>query len=507
MSMFQRAKDALLGTDSSGPTTQPPASDIDMQVFGTLMEQLAGDATPDERTVAALWPRAGARGQELILKDATMGPKLRALGLEATATATLDQVDAQVAEPEETGWLDGWADTAGDLLGGGLGSDWNPLEHPILQGMQQQGEEMWEAGAEWAEWAGLTADNKNKDTERAEDQAPPAAPVDVGPHVVLRPGAFMYADRSFRDRTTIQEPIAVEVVETVQEGKEIATSGAREAGFIDKYHVRSTDSDGPAIDHWVGFGALTLDSELSEDFVAADQIPLDQVSRRDRGVAQIWNEKGSFIDRSRGDIDRAVAVAVMKAESGGMGFSGAGDMVIRFENHKFRRTGEGISKSWGQDNREVFDNHFRPAAGATEHEFNKQGADAGGEWTRFHGSQTMEWEALQLAIDISGDPEAAYCAISMGAGQVMGFNALKLGYGSAAEMFEAMRSDAEANVGGIFSFIAANPEAKAALAADDYVAFAAQYNGQRYAHDYGKVIGDGVERFRRLEATFLQADT
>jgi hypothetical protein len=275
----------------------------------------------------------------------------------------------------------------------------------------------------------------------------------------------------------------------------------------DRYHIRSTPESSTQIDHWVKFGALSTDAELNDEFGADELIPLAEVSSADYAVARIWNEKGDFIDANRGSLPRSIAVAVMKVESGGLGTSGAGDMVIRFENHKFFKSGEGISKTWGADNTEKFDNHFRPRRGAVDHEFNADGADNDGTWEPFHGSQSLEWIALELAIEISGDPEAAYCAISMGAGQVMGFNALKLGYDSAVDMFDSFNGDAEANVGGVFSFIEANPDAKAALENEDYEAFARQYNGDGdWVSTYRDWLADAARRFKALEAKYLSGD-
>lgn len=87
----------------------------------------------------------------------------------------------------------------------------------------------------------------------------------------------------------------------------------------------------------------------------------------------------------------------------------------------------------------------------------------------------------------------------------MGFNAPKLNYGSATEMFDKMNGDAGENVGGIFGFIRKNETAKAALAVGDYVAFAAEYNGAKEATAYGGYIADAVAAFEAVEAAHLAA--
>jgi hypothetical protein len=409
-------------------------------------------------------------------------PAVGAGGGEGTATAssdegltgglipTLDDIAADIGSA-----LDGAADTVSGVITSVsdflFGSDETPAEETPAPG--------------------------ESPAEPAPGEEAPAAPT-----TVTRPGQYLFESASTGSKSIkATAAVEVEVLETVVQDATIKNgNGATEAGKTEWKHVKSADG---SIDHWTQFGALVSGDELSEDMVAVNQIPLDKIKdSKQRQVAQIWNEKGEFIDSARGSIERAVAVAVMAAESGGAGTSEGGTPVVRFENHKLFKNNEGLTVNWGSSNNETFDNHFRPRSGAENHEINVQGAKEGGEWTRFHGSQSMEREAIDLAARL-GDMETALRCTSIGAGQVMGFNATALGYDSAEAMYEAMSSDINRNVGGVFDFIAANPEAGKALEANDFVAFAAKYNGAKYADGYGKVIGDHVARFRTLEATYL----
>jgi hypothetical protein len=513
----------------------PAQTDIDFDAFGQLMDELLADQ-PDAAACLSLFDRVGPKGQELVLTDGIMGPKIRAMQAPASGGGWWDVIGAatssavgaatgaaagvanaatgaaagvaNAATGAARGAVDaatGVAQGAVDAASGVLGGNWDPRKHPILERLAAVPEQLLDTGR--AVWSG-------RDEEQAEspelqpvdlvEREPLPAP-DLGPNVITRPGERMYETSSLTGRVTIRQAEPVEVVEAVQVRLSDDRFGAR---VEDLYHIRSAEGATVAIDHWVKFGALTTDAELNNDFAASQKIPLDGLNGTNYSVARIWNEKGGFIDGRRGALTRAVAVAVMKVESGGLGYSGAGDMVIRFENHKLWRTGEGVSKSWGKDNPDKFNEHFRPQTGAADHEINVDGAAKGGTWKPFHGSQTLEWEALRLAIEVSGDAEAAYCAISMGAGQVMGFNANKLGYASATEMFESFDNDAAANIGGVFSFIETNPTAKSALQAGDFTSFVEQYNGRgAWVADYVKMLVEAVSAFETLERAHLQGGT
>jgi hypothetical protein len=86
----------------------------------------------------------------------------------------------------------------------------------------------------------------------------------------------------------------------------------------------------------------------------------------------------------------------------------------------------------------------------------------------------------------------------MGAGQVMGANFSMMGYASAVEMLEAMTNDPGANLAGVFDFIEATPAAKTAIQKGDFVAFAAKYNGEGKAAEYGATIKRNSEAWTSM---------
>ena len=240
--------------------------------------------------------------------------------------------------------------------------------------------------------------------------------------------------------------------------------------------------------------------------LATDQIP---VSTRwpwwKQMVARTWNQKGGYIDAHRGALGRAIAVAVMATESAGAATSSLGEPVIRVENHKLWSNKEALTVDWGQKNPETYAKYFRKDEAPYGHLVNFDGSEDESAWQPFHGSQTQEWRVFDLAARLAGREVAARC-ISIGAGQVMGFNAQKLGYRTAEEMLDDMTSSVQANVGGVFAFIEANEKAKKALAAKDYEGFAAEYNGEKCKVSYGGYTAANVAYFEALEAEFLSGD-
>jgi len=92
------------------------------------------------------------------------------------------------------------------------------------------------------------------------------------------------------------------------------------------------------------------------------------------------------------------------------------------------------------------------------------------------------------------DTVAAHESISMGAGQVMGFNAGTLGYRSAIEMFDAFERSAAAQMLGFANYILADPELLRAINAQDWSVIGERYNGQasageKYRAEYVRLWG------------------
>lgn len=188
----------------------------------------------------------------------------------------------------------------------------------------------------------------------------------------------------------------------------------------------------------------------------------------ERQLAALWNSKGGVIraEAARLGIETAVAAAVMSVESGGEGFRN-GKMVIRFEKHIFRDlTGHNV-------------------------------------WVRHTGRQADEYDAFQRAVAIN--KEAAHDSISMGAAQVMGFNAERIGYSSATEMFEDFMNSETAQLKGMFEFIRTSRGLMRAARNKDWASFAYLYNGPGYAANaYDSKMAAAYSAFNRVMSRLPQ---
>ena len=137
-------------------------------------------------------------------------------------------------------------------------------------------------------------------------------------------------------------------------------------------------------------------------------------------------------------IPEAAAAAVISIESGGKGFGSDGKLLIRFEPATFKKyTDKSVSDS--------------------------------------HKNQAAEYAAFAQAAGI--DEDAAYKSISMGAGQIMGFNAKRIGYPSAKAQFAAFSSSLQAQLIGMFEFIRTDAKLIKAARSGDWTTFAIHYNG------------------------------
>lgn len=216
-------------------------------------------------------------------------------------------------------------------------------------------------------------------------------------------------------------------------------------------------------------------------------------------VADLWNRYGGLLAVLAYElgIAPAVAVAVLLAESGGKGFAPGPNgprMIIRFENHIFH-------DRWGRHNQERFDRHFRFAQGQswTGHQWRP---DAGAAWQEFHGEQMKEWQVYEFAATL--DRKAARESISMGLPQIMGFNAVAVGYPQADAMFDAFSSGESRQIFGFFDFVRSKAGISA-LRSRDYAAFATIYNGPGQATVYAGIIRERAELFELLWSQSVSA--
>ena len=213
--------------------------------------------------------------------------------------------------------------------------------------------------------------------------------------------------------------------------------------------------------------------------------PNKPLTEGSKGLQRAWNNYGGLLTEMAEFLGfkPSAAVAVLLAESSGQGFGSDGRMIIRFENHIFKKHVDA----------EVFKLHFKYNADKrwTGHYWR---ATPDGEWRRLHTSsagQNEEWSVLAFARSLND--EGALQSISMGAPQVMGFNASLVGYSSARKMFDAWSAGEREQILGLFDFIRSNHKMVRALRTKDWVSFATRYNGSGKAEHYGQVIRDYVK--------------
>lgn len=229
-----------------------------------------------------------------------------------------------------------------------------------------------------------------------------------------------------------------------------------------------------------------------------DPIALGGLRGLDHTMAVIYNDKGRYLKQKASalGISSAAAAAVLKCESGGAGFHRtSGKMIIRFENHIFW-------DQWGSSNASRFHEHFLYSSGQrwTGHKYRMSPTDP---WASFHGTQSKEWQVLELARSMNDT--AALKSISMGAAQVMGFNYKTLGYASVQDMFESMSVSLPSQLDGMFAYIQASRTCMAGLQSGNYVQFARGYNGSGQAEHYGALISAAAAAYARVTRGRSQA--
>ncbi len=178
---------------------------------------------------------------------------------------------------------------------------------------------------------------------------------------------------------------------------------------------------------------------------------------------KVYQKRGAYIAEQAGKLgfESAVAGGVLITESSGSGYGSSGKLKIRFEPHIFH----GYTGSWVADS---------------------------------HQSQAAEYQAFEAAKAIN--EAAAFKSISMGAAQIMGFNAESVGYTNAAEMFDAMQVSEVAQLDGLFSFIAGRPVLVSAAQSKDWHTFAKYYNGPGYLKGgYHIKLANYYEAYKAVE--------
>jgi len=191
-------------------------------------------------------------------------------------------------------------------------------------------------------------------------------------------------------------------------------------------------------------------------------------------AAETYNKYGLAIEglANAAGIKVKDVLGIITQETGGTIDPNA-RMTIRFEAHKFAGFIDPAQQA-------EFDQHFtyNHAISYKGQKFNATGDP--NDWHSLHPTgtakdQDINWDAFNYAYGM--DPEAAAASISMGPGQVMGFNHDKVGYASADAMYQSLKDNAYNQFASMTQLIGATPKMKKDLNNGDYDAFAKLYNG------------------------------
>lgn len=177
-----------------------------------------------------------------------------------------------------------------------------------------------------------------------------------------------------------------------------------------------------------------------------------------------------------GIIDPLVARAILQIESGGQMFGPTGKPIIRFEAHIFRHY---------LANDALWSEYFQvdPNVPWTNQMWRQS---PGGPWKQIHtGNQADEWAAFTFALSLNAD--AATKAISMGAPQIMGFNAERVGWPNAAAMLNAFQ-DASMQTLGFINYVLGDPQLTQAVHDKNWRMIATLYNGTGNVDSYSALL-------------------
>lgn len=166
-------------------------------------------------------------------------------------------------------------------------------------------------------------------------------------------------------------------------------------------------------------------------------------------------------------IEPAFAYAIVTVEAGKKGINDDGSTVIRFEPHVFNSqlSAKGINQKHGKWGSSTLSGR------------NVDGVSC-------EGGQANEHACLKKAMEINKD--AALRSISMGMGQIMGFNHNLSGYSSAEEMYNKFSKNAggEAEqIRAMFKLIENTKPILNAARRKDFGAFTSAYNGSKPGSD------------------------
>ncbi|MFC4818702.1 N-acetylmuramidase domain-containing protein [Dokdonella ginsengisoli] len=319
--------------------------------------------------------------------------------------------------------------------------------------------------------AGSLADSMRASLDASQQPAQAAAPVDE-----VKPGMILAIPAATEGLGIQYQAVAGDTLQSIADRWGVSVSDLRAA-------------------NQATFGAGFVESGPG----ALGAIDTSKLAGNQLTVAEIYNHHGKDIESIAGKAGLNVkdVIGIIAQETGG-NIDPAARMTIRFEVHKFA---DRIDATQQAD----FDAHFKFDAKTTwkGHKFNEIGegkvaADGtAGTWKSIHPTggpqdQDINWDAFDYAHSLN--PEAAAASISMGPGQVMGFNYASAGYTSAEAMFTALKDNPIKQFEAMTDHIGSDSKLKDALNDGKYDTFATRYNGGGIA-DYGTHLKNYADAF------------
>ena len=231
---------------------------------------------------------------------------------------------------------------------------------------------------------------------------------------------------------------------------------------------------------------------------ASDRISIEGLKEIEYSMANIYNEYGKYIYQkaSQIGISPSTASAVLSVESAGSGFGTDGRMTIRFEACTFYDI-------WGKEHVEEFSKYFQ--CNKPNDKFRTTPTE---QFRNYHDSHFKEWEAFELARDL--DEDSAIKSISMGLGQIMGFNYDEIGYASVKEMFKSMTDSIKSQLDAFFSALSYRDSGGKScldgLKSNNFIAFAGCYNAAGQDELYASKISKAVEAYKEVTSGRIYSD-
>jgi peptidoglycan/xylan/chitin deacetylase (PgdA/CDA1 family) len=326
--------------------------------------------------------------------------------------------------------------------------------------------------------------------------------------ILFHPQDFMKLDENGKFTNVVEEKEVQDLSRLIDSvlSKNISIAsfskivGIENTGIANEMFTNNNNINGNA--YPVSDSCLPFRTPPSEDYItlgASDHIDLKEVKDLDCSMALIYNMYGKYLyeKASALGISPSDAAAILFVESSGLGFGPDGRLIIRFESCIFY-------EQWGIKESVEFSNHFE--CGRQNDKFRTSPTH---EFTEYHGDHSKEWRVFEFARNL--DEEAAIKSISMGLGQIMGFNADKAGYTSAEEMFNNMSHSLKSQLDGFFTALSYKyNNGKSCidnLKTRNYVGFAACYNASGQNEAYASRIKESADAYKEVTAGRLYTDS